>query len=154
MIPEFDRLNDTEIELVLKAPILVCILIAGADGDIDRKEVKKAISIAQTQKKTKSVLSGYFKEMAQDFEDKIKILIQSYPHDAAQRTPQVVEELSRLNELWGKLDKNFASNFYEMLKELGQKIATSSGGLWGMKTVGSEEAQYLDLPMITDPAKK
>jgi len=154
MIPEFDRLNDREIELVLKAPILVCILIAGADGDIDRKEVKKAISIAQTQKKTKSVLSGYFKEMAQDFEDKIKILIQSYPHDAAQRTPLVVEELSQLNELWGKLDKNFASNFYEMLKDLGQKIATSSGGLWGMKTVGLEEAQYLDLPMITDPAKK
>ena len=45
MIPEFQKLDDAEIELVLKAPILVCILIAGADGDIDRKEINKAISI-------------------------------------------------------------------------------------------------------------
>jgi hypothetical protein len=41
-----------------------------------------------------------------------------------------------------------------MLKSISERIASSSGGLWGIKTVGSEEAQYLHLPMITDPAKK
>jgi len=153
MIPEFEKLNDAEIELVLKAPILVCILIAGADGDIDRKEINKAISIAKAQKKNSSVLSEYFRVMTEDFEDKIKILIQSYAHEGVHRTPVIIEELTRLNTLWGKLGKNFSSNFYVMLRDLAEKIANSSGGLWGMKKVATEEAQYLQLPMIQDPSK-
>jgi tellurite resistance protein len=75
MIPEFQTLTDSETELMLKAPILVCILIAGADGDIDRKEIKEAIAIVRKEKKNHTLLSGFFREMAQDFEDKIKILI-------------------------------------------------------------------------------
>lgn len=153
MIPEFQTLDDTEIELVFKAPILVCILIAGADGTIDRKEIKEAISITQKQKKSQTVLSPYFRELSEDFEDKIKILIQSYPYESTQRNPLVIEELSRLNKLWKRLDKNFSIALYEMLKTVAEKVASSSGGLLGIKTVGMEEAQYLELPMIQDPAK-
>lgn len=153
MIPEFQTLDDAEIELVLKAPILVCILIAGADGTIDRKEIKEAISVAQKQRKGQSVLSLYFRELAEDFEDKIKILIQSYPYESTQRNPLIIDELSRLNALWKRLDKNFSIALYEMLLTLAGKIASSSGGLLGIKTVGEEEAKYLDLPMVKDPAK-
>jgi hypothetical protein len=153
MIPEFQTLDDTEIELVLKAPILVCILIAGADGTIDRKEIKEAISLAQKQRKGQSVLSQYFRELAEDFEDKIKILIQAYPYESTQRNPLIIDELSRLNTLWKRLDKNFSIALYEMLLTLAGKIASSSGGLLGIKTVGEEEAKYLDLPMVKDPAK-
>jgi hypothetical protein len=154
MIPEFDQLDDKETELFLKAPILVCILIAGADGDIDRKEIKEAIAIARKQKKSQTVLSSFFKVMAEDFEDKIKILIQSFPYEATQRTPLIVDELKAISKAWGKLDKTFAMAYYEMLKSLAEKIASSSGGLWGIKTVGSEEARYLNLPMISDPSKR
>lgn len=151
MIKEFGNLTDTETELMLKAPVLVCILIAGADGTIDKKEIKEAI--AQTQKKAKTSLSTYLKEVSQDFEDKIKILIQSYPYESTQRNPILIEELGQLNGIWKKLDKSFAAQVYQMLKELAQKIASSSGGLWGMKTVANEEAKYLQLPMIGDPSK-
>jgi hypothetical protein len=153
MIPEFQTLDDAEIELVLKAPILVCILIAGADGTIDRKEIKEAIAVAQKQRKGQSVLSVYFRELAEDFEDKIKILIQSYPYESTQRNPLIIDELSRLNTLWKRLDKNFSIALYEMLLTLAGKIASSSGGLLGIKTIGEEEAKYLDLPMVKDPAK-
>jgi hypothetical protein len=151
MIKEFDSLTDSEIELMLKAPVLVCILIAGADGTIDKKEIKEAI--AQTRKKTKAALSDYLKEVSQDFEDKIKVLIQSYPYESTQRNPILIEELGQLNRIWKKLDKGFAIQVYNMLRELAQKIASSSGGLWGMKTVAHEEAKFLQLPMIGDPAK-
>ncbi len=67
MIPEFHSLDDSEIELALKAPILVCILIAGADGTIDRKELKEAIAIARHQRNTNAPLSQYFKLIAEDF---------------------------------------------------------------------------------------
>ncbi|HYG18809.1 MAG TPA: hypothetical protein VD816_07765 [Ohtaekwangia sp.] len=151
MIPQFQTLEDAEIELLLKAPILVCILIAGADGTIDRKELKEAIAIAQQHRKTHSVLTPYFKEMAEDFEDKLKIIIQSYPYESTQRTPLIVEELSRLNLVWKRLDKDFASAFYQMLLSLAEKVAASSGGLLGMKKVDAAEARFIKLPMVHPP---
>ena len=66
----------------------------------------------------------------------------------------ITEELKNLNTLWKKIDPDFSIAYYEMLKSISERIASSSGGLWGIKTVGSEEAQYLPLPMINDPAKK
>lgn len=151
MIREFERLNENETELMLKAPVLVCILIAGADGTIDRKEIKEAI--AQTRRKNVSILSAYLEEVSQDFEDKLKVLIQSYPYESTQRTPIIINELHQLNAIWSKIDKGFSVQFYQMLRGLAEKIAGSSGGLWGLKTVDNEEAKYLHLPMVKDPSK-
>ena len=65
----------------------------------------------------------------------------------------LLTNLGQLNGLWKKMNKGFSIQFYQMLKELAEKIAASSGGLWGMKTVTNEEAKYLQLPMIIDPSK-
>jgi len=153
MIKELARLKESEVELMLKAPILLCILIAGADGTIDRKEIKEAINVT-VKKKDKTILDSYFKEVSQDFEDKLKILLQSYPYESTQRSPILIQELSQLNPILRKLDKLFSKAFYDMLKELAEKIAGSSGGFWGMMSVDSEEAKYIRLPMIADPSLK
>ncbi len=152
MIIELEKLTDQEVELMLKAPVLLCILIAGADGTIDRKEIKEAINVT-VKKKDKTILDGYFKEVSTDFEDKLKILLQSYPYQSSQRNPILINELSQLNPILKKMDRSFTKPFYDMLKELAEKIAGSSGGLWGMMTVDDEEAKYIDLPMIQDPAE-
>lgn len=152
MIKELERLKESEVELMLKAPVVLCILIAGADGTIDRREIKEAINVT-VKKKDKTILDNYFKEVSQDFEDKLKILLQSYPYQSAQRNPILIQELSELNPILKKLDKSFSKPFYDMLKELAEKIAGSSGGLWGMMSVDSEEAKYMRLPMLDDPSK-
>ncbi|MEO5980439.1 MAG: hypothetical protein ABIS36_25785 [Chryseolinea sp.] len=151
MIKEFVNLTDREVELMLKAPVLVCILIAGADGTIDRKEIKEAI--AQTHKKSKATLTEYLNEVSQDFEDKLKILIQSYPRESIQRNPVIMQEITQLNGVWKKLDRRYATQVYQMLRELSAKVASSSGGIWGVNTVGEEEAKYLELSTLNDPAK-
>ncbi len=152
MIKELERLTDMEAEQMLKAPILLCILIAGADGTIDRREIKEAINVAG-KRKEKTILDNYFKEVSTDFEDKLKVLLQSYPYESTQRNPILIQELSQLNPILKKLDKTFSKPFYDMLKELAEKIAGSSGGLWGMMSVDSEEAKYIRLPMIEDPSQ-
>jgi hypothetical protein len=153
MIPEFRGLAESEVELILKAPILVCILIAGADGTIDKKEVKEAIAIAGELKNSTGVLSGYLKESAQDFEDKLKIVVQAYPYMADKRNPIIVEELSQLNALWGRLGREFSSAFYNLLLNIADKIANSSGGLLGIRSVDEDEARFIHLPMIQNPTK-
>ena len=113
---EFEKLSSTEADLLLKAPLLVCILIAGADDDIDRKEIKKAIQLAQKkQSRGNSRLVDYYQLMAEDFEDKLKVLIQSYPSKAAQREPILQTELEELNIVFTKIDKNWAIDFYKSL---------------------------------------
>ena len=153
MIREFDGLYASECELMLKAPLLVCILIAGADDDIDRREVKKAIELSQrNQSRGKSRLTEFYRELAEDFEDKLKIVIQSFPSKAIQREPMISAELKGLNDIFPKLNTQFAVDFYQSLLELAQKTAESSGGLLGMKSVGAEEAKLVTLAMILNPA--
>lgn len=153
MVNEFSKLNNPETELVLKAPLLVCILIAGADDHIDRKEIKKAIEVTQEkQRKSKSRLTEYYQLMAEDFEDKLKVLIQGFPQRATDRNPAIVEELSQLNAILKKIDPSLARDFYKSLREIAQKVAQSSGGLLGLKSVGEEEAKFITLPMIHEPA--
>lgn len=143
------ELDTLERELILKAPILVCILIAGADGSIDQKEVREAIDMARNKQWVKSNIQPFFQELAEDFEDKLKILLQSYPFDSAARNSIIHRELSGLNEILAKTERDFARSYYEMLKSLAQRIASSSGSIWGKIT--AEEARLLELPMIRKP---
>jgi len=151
MIREFEKLTEQEAELLFKAPFLVCILIAGADGTIDKKEIKGAISIAEKKHKKVGIMAPYFKELAQDFEDKLKIMIQSYPYESTQRSPLIIAELSELSKLWTKLPKEFSTEFYATLLDIAQGIASSSGGMLGIRSVDAEEAKYLQLNMIQKP---
>ena len=153
MIPEFDNLSQPEIELMHKAPILVCILIAGADDHIDNKEVKKAIALTEKkQKRAKSHLLAFYKEVGEDFEDKLRIVIQDFPVEAEERTPLVIEALSNVNTILKKVDPSFALEFYNSLQEIASETAKSSGGLLGLKSVGDEEAKLVNLPMLKNPA--
>jgi hypothetical protein len=89
--------------------------------------------------------------MSADFEDKLKILIQSYPVDAQQRMEAITKELSALNLLWPKISPDFSSAYYSMLRDLALRIATSSGGIWGMRKISPEEERLLKLPMLVEP---
>jgi polyribonucleotide nucleotidyltransferase len=153
MIPAFDALTNPEIELMFKSPFLACILIAGADGDIDRKEMRSAIEFAtKKQKNAPSDILQFYREVGEDFEDKFKIVVQNYPAKAAQRNKMIVEELSKLNTILPKLEKSFAVGFYKSIREIVMGIANSSGGMLGMNKIGNEEARYVTLPMIHDPS--
>ena len=153
MIPEFDRLSNPEIELMLKAPFLVCVLIAGADDNIDKKEIKKAIQLAEMKKgKTTSRIIELYRTVAEDFEDKFMVVMQSLPSTAAKRNPIITEELAKLNEILPRLDKSFAPNYYQCLKNIALRIAQSSGGILGLNKMADEEAELVGLSMIKNPA--
>lgn len=149
MIAEFDHLTPQEIELAYKAPILVSMLIAGADGTIDRKEILGAIqSVEKKHRRSTSALAALLKEIGSDFEDKFKLLMQEFPYESVQRNPLIVEELQKLNQLFLKLDQAFAKEMYNALLAIAEKTARSSGGFLGLRKIGAEEARYVKLPMI------
>ncbi len=151
MLKEFDKLKGIETETMLKAPMLVCILIAGADNTIDDKEIKGAIELSK-KGKAKAVLGPYYQLVAEDFEDKLKVILQELPDNPEERNALIIKELASLNAILPKISRSFTIEFYKSLTYIAHKVAESSGGVLGMKTVGEEEMELVNLPMIKDPA--
>ena len=139
---------------MLNAPVLVAILIAGADGNIDKAERKEAITLAQSkQSRAREQLADYYKEVSDRFETKFNELLETLPDDAAARTQDITQELRKLNFILPKIDKNFAVKFHASLKDLAKKIAEASGGLFGYLSVSYDEAKLMELKMINNPGK-
>jgi len=154
MIQEFNKLSLEETDLMFKAPFLIIILIAGADDKIDKHEMKQAVAISKLKlKRARRELVEYYNIVGQDFEDKLKIFIHDLPKDTDERNEEISKELAKLNDIFPKLDKKFAVNFYESMKDMAVKIAESSGGVFGFMSVGYEESKVMALKMIREPSK-
>lgn len=154
MIDEFKKLKPDEIDTMLRVPVLVSILIAGADGTIDKSEIRQAVSLSKLkQTKAREGLITFYKEAGKDFEDKMKVMVQQYPAGATQRNPIIIEELEKVNEILPKLNDKFAIEFYESIKDMAKKIAEASGGVLGYMAVGYEESKLIGLDMIKKPSQ-
>ncbi len=154
MIPEFENLEQEEQGLLYKAPVLVAILVAGADGRIDKSEIREAISISGMKKiKARKDLLQYYNEVGKDFEDKLKVGISKYPSDIKERQEIISKELSGISTILPKLNRKFAVAFYASLKDFAKRIAESSGGILGYMSIGYEESKLIDLKMIKGPSK-
>ncbi len=153
MISEFEPLREDEIDVLLKAPVYVAILIAGADGNIDKAEKTRAIEVAKNkQSRAREQLAEYYKLVGECFEDNFYKLIDALPSGTEERTQVVSIELRKLNFILPKTDKNFSIKLYASLKDLAKRIAEASGGVLGYLSVSYEEAKLLELRMINDPA--
>lgn len=137
---------------MLRTPILISILIAGADSDIDDAEINKAVETAnwQHQKNDKDI-THYYHEVAQGFEDKLKIIMQQLPTKTPLRNLQIAKELEKLNDILPKLDSGFAAKFYTSLITMAKNVARASGGLLGYLSISYEESKLIGLSMIKKP---
>ena len=154
MMKELENLSPDELQLIYDAPILVCILIAGADDNIDNNEIRKSISTAkENSKASRAHLFDYYQEVAKNFEEKLSNSIKQFPPKASERDPILVNELKKLNDVFTKIDKTFAIVFHSSLKQIAVKIAKSSGGVMGISAISKEEAKYIELPMLQDPSR-
>ncbi len=152
MIPEFKNLSPTEIELLNNVPALVTILIAGADEEISKRELKEAVSLTRKrQSKARKELLSYYQQVGPGFEKSLENLIKSYPQEPETRSKMVIEDLERLNTILPKLDKAWAVQFVESMKEIAKRVAEAAGGVFGYLAIGYEESKLIDLKMIKKP---
>lgn len=148
----FRTLRDDEIEIVLNAPAMVAMLIAGADDDVDKDEIAEAIHYATTAKHRYDKLAEYFEDVANQFEDIFKNYIQDLPKDLDTRQHAITSYLRQLNTVLPKVDPEVASQVHQFLLDLAKVVAEASGGIFGMKKISKAEAKYLSLDMIDKPA--
>ena len=131
MIPEFEPLREDEREVLLKAPVYVAILIAGADGKIDKSERKEAIEVARNkQSRSREQLSEFYKLVGDDFEKNFVKLEAELPSGTDERVSAITTELRKLNFILPKVEKNFAVKFHASLKDLANLIQLSTWVVW------------------------
>ncbi|HET8859209.1 hypothetical protein [Marivirga sp.] len=152
MIPELEKLTESEIDILKKIPAMVTILIAGADEEISKNEIKEAINLTKIkQSKARKELIGYYQLVAPDFEKSLNELLKSYPKETEVRSKLVIEDIEKLNGILKKVDKNWAFQFVESMKDIAKKVAESAGGVFGYLSIGYEESKLIDLKMIKVP---
>jgi hypothetical protein len=153
MISQFKNLSEEEKTALLDAPALIAVLIAGADNDIDKKEVDYSSKIAHYRAaNNESVLQGYYAEVDKFISDAIAQQINTLPKNPNNRQQILIEELKKLNEVLPKLDKTFAVELYNSWLSLAKSVAQASGGLWGYASITPDEERLLHLSMINNPA--
>lgn len=151
MIKEFEKLREDEIDVLMKAPVYVALLIAGADGKIDKLERKEAVDIASNrQSRSREQLNEYYKAL--DFHATFKKMIGELPSGVDERTTVIIRELRKLNFILRKVDRPWSIKLYASLKDLAKKIAEASGGLMSYLTISYEESRLIELKMIQNPA--
>ncbi len=151
MIHEFKNLNADEINLMLITPAMVTLLIAGAEGNVDEKEIDWGSKIAHFRANEHTILQNYYQEIDKNYNDTLKQLIDVMPDDVNERSKKINTELSKLNSVLPKLDPDFAKEFYKSMLSLSTQVAQASGGLWGYGSISPEEKKHLNLEVINPP---
>ncbi len=146
------NLNEEEKRSLIEAPALIAILVAGADNNIDDAEKDWAEKVTHFRSmKNDSILSGYYYEVDKVFLDTFNDYISSLPKDAVERNKHISSELKKLNEIFPKLESEFAKELYHSFLTYAEQIAKASGGVLGYASVSAEEKEWAQLNMISKP---
>jgi hypothetical protein len=155
MIKELNKLSDKEIELMKEIPALIAILIAGADGVIDEKEMYWAEKVKIFRgSKEGSILKEYYSEVVRGFKKTMGELIEDLPVNLSERNHEITKRLKGINKILPKFNKKYSVEFYKSLLSYAEQVAKASGGILGYASISPEEKKWLSLDMIKDPSGK
>jgi hypothetical protein len=153
MLYHISKLHHTDQELIRKAPLLVSILVAGADGVIEHEEIEKAVSLIHTKSFSEaSDIRHLYKDIDHDVEETLEKLLKGLPSDSKEREKIITAELEQLNHVMQKLDGQVALDFYNSLRNFAVHVAQTSGGVFGMLKLNFHEKEVVKLPMLTKPS--
>lgn len=149
----FQQLTNKEQEILLQAPALVTVMVAGADGKYRDDEINQALEVTKWKKiHARPDLLQFYDQVRQRFKSDVALFMRELPRDINERYRLISERLQQLNPILYKLDKPWAEQYYASLRELAQQVADGSGGVLGYLSVGYNESKVISLPMIDDPS--
>ncbi len=153
MPKELESLSVEDQKVLLDAVPYITILVAGADGEIDIKEVEWSEKLTKIRSFSyEEELRPFYKKVGENYEDRLHQLMDALPNDKDERNQAISDELTKLNEVLPKLDHFYARHYYQSLLSFADHVAHSSGGVMGWLSVGFEEYKVIDLHMI-DPVE-
>lgn len=136
------------------APVMITLLIAGADDNFDPKERKKASELAKFKKLNpdQPQVHAFYAGVEERFEDRLAYWLGEYPTLAESRNPIIAKQLEQLNPILAQLSPELSTALYQSFLSWARQVAESSGGVLGYFSIGEEEKSWVSLPMLHDPS--
>lgn len=153
MIKKISSLPENQQEILYDAIPYVTLLIAGADGKIDPKELEWSKKITEIRSFSfHDNWQDYYERVHAQLNDRIHTLLQELPEDTAERQEIISQRLSVLNDILPQIDTIDAKRFYDGLLSFADRIAKADGGVMGWFSIDAREKAVVSLPMI-DPVE-
>ena len=144
-------LSEEQFDVTKKAITWITILIAGADGEIEKEETEWAKKIAHIRSyHNPNELTPFYEEVGKDFSSILNNLLDQLPPGTNDRQELLIRQLSKLNNILPLLDNNLGHLLLKSYRSFAKHVAKASGGFWGFLSVGKEEDKLIDLPMLND----
>jgi hypothetical protein len=142
-------LSTAEIQTLKDAYAYIAVLIAGADGKMDAKELAWAEKIVQIRSFSGDErLFHLHEEITKELPGKIKEVIGSMPADLPTRNKVFSAEIEKLNPILASLDPFMGNYMYKGYLSFAERTAKSSGGFLSFFAIGPEEKKWIKLPML------
>ncbi len=152
MLYHISKLHSDEQELIKKAPLLVTILVAGADGSVHNNELDKSIELIHIKSFSESSdIRLLYKEIDHDVKLSLIAILKELPTDGVEREKRIIDQLAELNPILAKMEPHISREFYLSLKDFAFRVAQTSGGLFGFNTINYHEKEAIKLSMINEP---
>lgn len=150
----FSQLSQEELDDLYLTPVWVSILIAGADNVFSKKEINRAVKLTrEKQQEDEEFIVEFYKAVAKKFEVNLKGYIALMPRDLEKRTEFLINKIRRVNDLFKKIEIEYAQQLYLSFRDFAYNVAHASGGLFGFLSVSFAESKFIDLKMIEEPIK-
>ena len=145
-----ESLSQTELQQLEDAIPQIAILIAGADGSIDKEERQWANKLAHIRTYAgDKVLHDFYQEVHFNFSIRFNDMLKTLPTTVSERQQILSDNLAHLNGLLAKLDPRVAFHVYKSITSYAKSVAEETGGFFRMGAISKEEKKWIDLPMIT-----
>ncbi len=149
MDQDLGLLSKEELTQLEDAFAYITILIAGADGKIDEKEITWAEKIAHIRTFAGDErLKAFHEAVDQNLHSRIETLLGELPKDVVGRSNMISEKLSQLNPILSSLDPYIGAYLYKGYLSFAERTAKSSGGFLSFFTISPEEKKWIGLPML------
>lgn len=150
MLSKIEHLSSAEKNLIVNAPVLISALVSGSDGEFTPSEIQQAVKIIhiKTYSETRDV-SGVYKTVDGHTEESIEMLISALPESTRERNDMLISMLIGLNEIFPKLETNFAHELYSSLKELAYYVSNAGDLGIGIRT--DQEKEMAQLSFLNAP---
>lgn len=150
MLNNLYQLNEEEKQELFDAIPVITLLIAGADGKIDKEELEGSEKIAKIRGFSgHEVMQEFYDKVGEDYSERLERWLKVIPQDTAERNTHLSSRIEKLNPILAKLDQEWGARMYESLTSFAKHVAKASGGFLGFGSVSKEEAALMDLPMLT-----
>ena len=131
MIKEFKKLTSEEVDLLVRAPVIVSVLASCSYNEINKAQKGDAIKLAHLKTYTANpVLLCYYAEVEKIFKDEFETTVKKYfPFDDVKRNA-LKKEMKKIDIIIAKLDKGFADILRKSLEVYAKHVKKAAHSIF------------------------